>query len=111
MRKRRSHFLCYSLPAVVVPTSGRVLMESPISSEMNEEDSDKDQDFIDDYDSEEERRQKKKKRVWLPFPACIVKIELIILNFFLYIILEYQDPYNNCSSEICQRARKTLCLQ
>lgn len=56
-------FICSLCVAVVVP-SNRVLMESPRSSEMNEEDSDKDHDFIDDYDSEEERRpSKKRKRV------------------------------------------------
>lgn len=38
-------------------------MESPISSEMNEEESDKDMDFIDEYDSEEEKRIKKKRKV------------------------------------------------
>ena len=39
-----------------------MLMESPISSEMNEEESDKDQDFVDDYESEEEKRQQKKRK-------------------------------------------------
>jgi hypothetical protein len=38
-------------------------MESPISSEMNEEESEKDVDFVDDYDSEEEKRQRKKRKV------------------------------------------------
>lgn len=46
-----------------VSVSSRVAMESPISSEMNEETSDKEMDFVDDYDSEEEKKQRKKRKV------------------------------------------------
>ena len=47
---------------VVLPTGVRVSMESPHSSEINEE-SDNDADYLDEYESEEERRSKRKKKV------------------------------------------------
>ena len=43
-------------------STSRVSLESPISSEMNEE-SDPDMDFMEDYDSEEERRSRRKRKV------------------------------------------------
>jgi len=50
---------------VVMPASTRVPLESPASSEMNEEDEspEADLDYLDEYDSEEERRQRRKKKV------------------------------------------------
>ena len=50
---------------VVMPVSTRVALESPVSSEMNEEDEspEADLDYLDEYDSEEERRQRKKRKV------------------------------------------------
>ena len=50
---------------VVMPVSARVALESPVSSEMNEEDEspEADLDYLDEYDSEEERRQRKKRKV------------------------------------------------
>lgn len=53
------------LPSVVVgPVSVRAALESPGSSELNEEEDspEPDADYMDEYDSEEERKQKKKKR-------------------------------------------------
>lgn len=47
--------------AVSTSSNSRVPMGSPMSSELNEE-SDKDVDFMDEYDSEEERRLKRKRR-------------------------------------------------
>lgn len=48
-----------------MPAGARVVLESPGSSEMNEEDEspEMDMDYLDEYDSEEERKQKKKKKV------------------------------------------------
>ena len=43
--------------------STRSTMESPISSELNDEESEKDLDFLEEYDSEEEKKQKKKRKV------------------------------------------------
>ena len=51
----------YVVSAVAVPSTSRVAMESPISSEMNEE-SDPDMDFLEEYDSEEDRRSSRRKR-------------------------------------------------
>ena len=50
---------------VVMPVSARVPLESPVSSEVNEEEEspEADLDYLEDYDSEEERRQRKKKKV------------------------------------------------
>ena len=47
-----------------MPVSVRVPLESPVSSEMNEEEEspDADLDYLDEYDSEEERKTKRKKR-------------------------------------------------
>uniref|UniRef100_A0A1X7UY15 DNA-directed RNA polymerases I and III subunit RPAC1 n=1 Tax=Amphimedon queenslandica TaxID=400682 RepID=A0A1X7UY15_AMPQE len=42
--------------------SRAAIMESPISSELNEEESDKETEFQDDFDSEEEKRQRKKRK-------------------------------------------------
>lgn len=49
---------------VVGPVSVRPALESPGSSELNEEEDspEPDADYMDEYDSEEERKQKKKKR-------------------------------------------------
>ena len=47
-----------------MPMSARVPLESPASSEMNDEESpEADLDYLDEYDSEEEKRQRRKKRV------------------------------------------------
>lgn len=45
-------------------TGSRSVLESPVSSELNEEDDspEPDVDYMEDYDSEEDRKQKKKKR-------------------------------------------------
>lgn len=53
------------IAGVVMPVSTRVALESPVSSEMNEEDEspEADLDYLDEYDSEEERRQRKKRKV------------------------------------------------
>ena len=78
-------------------------MESPISSEMNEEESDKDMDFIDEYDSEEEKRLKKKRKVFL------TKIR----QMFLTICLDYYThSYHYSTSENHSRSRKgkALCM-
>lgn len=50
--------------AVVMPVSARVPLESPVSSEVNEEEEspEADLDYLEDYDSEEERRLRKKKK-------------------------------------------------
>ena len=54
-----------------MPVGVKVVLESPGSSEQNEEEEspEMDLDFLDDYDSEEERRQKKKKKVCPPVHA------------------------------------------
>lgn len=49
----------------MVTTNPRVALESPMSSEINEE-SDQDIDFVEEYDSEEERRPRRKKKVNTP---------------------------------------------
>lgn len=64
-------FLSFSLPlllflslhaGVIIPVVPRVPLESPVSSEMNEEDESPDADYdLDDYDSEEEKRKKKRR--------------------------------------------------
>ena len=54
---------------MVLPAGVRVSMESPHSSEINEE-SDNDADYLDEYESEEERRTKRKKKVFY-FSRCI----------------------------------------
>ena len=51
------------LIGVVLPAGVKVSMESPHSSEINEE-SDNDADYLDEYESEEERRSKRKKKVF-----------------------------------------------
>ena len=50
--------------AFLAPVTGvRVAVESPVSSELNEEEEspEPDVDYLDDYDSEEERKQKRRK--------------------------------------------------
>ena len=56
-----------------MPVSVRVALESPVSSEMNEEEEspDADLDFMDEYDSEEERKQRKRKKVDSPRLLCV----------------------------------------
>ena len=51
-----------SLPGIILPAVPRVPLESPASSEMNEEEESPDADYdMDDYDSEEEKRKKKRR--------------------------------------------------
>ena len=49
---------------LAMPAGSRVLLESPASSELNEEDEspEVEVDFMDDYDSEEERKQRRRSR-------------------------------------------------
>lgn len=48
---------------IILPAVPRVPLESPASSELNEEEESPDADYdLDDYDSEEEKRNKKKRR-------------------------------------------------
>ena len=59
------HFCPLCSAVVVMPAGTKVVLESPGSSEVNEEveSPDMDMDYLEDYDSEEERKQKKKKKV------------------------------------------------
>ena len=51
-----------SCSGIILPAVPRVPLESPASSEMNEEEESPDADYdIDDYDSEEEKRKKKRR--------------------------------------------------
>ena len=67
-----------------MPVGVKVVLESPGSSEQNEEEEspDMDLDFLDDYDSEEDRRQKKKKKVYdstsgrVMFCGCVLYMYL-----------------------------------
>lgn len=59
------------MTGVVMAAGSRVSMESPHSSEINEE-SDNDADYLDEYESEEERRTKRKKKVGFMFSRCVV---------------------------------------
>lgn len=60
-----AHVSYLSLPGVTLPGVVRVPLESPVSSEMNEEEEspDADLDYLDEYDSEEEKKQRRKKKV------------------------------------------------
>ena len=66
------------IAGVVMPVSARVALESPVSSEMNEEDEspEADLDYLDEYDSEEARRQRKKRKVQL--------LLMIVCHFIVY---------------------------
>ena len=57
--------ICVGFIAPVVTGGGRSSLESPESSELNEEEEspEPDADYIEEYDSEEERKQKRKKRL------------------------------------------------
>lgn len=57
--------ICVGFLAPVVTGGGRSSLESPSSSELNEEEEspEPDADYIEEYDSEEERKQKRKKRL------------------------------------------------
>ena len=47
---------------IILPVVPRVPLESPASSELNEEEESPDADYdLDDYDSEEEKRKKKRR--------------------------------------------------
>lgn len=50
---------------LLMPGGSRVPLESPVSSEMCEDDEspEADLDYLDEYDSDEDRKQKKKKKV------------------------------------------------
>ena len=63
---------------VVLPPTVRVALESPVSSELNEEEEspEADLDYLDEYDSEEERKLKKRRKVYsdfITFPQRIIK--------------------------------------
>ena len=51
-----------ALVGIILPVVPRVPLESPASSELNEEEESPDADYdLDDYDSEEEKRKKKRR--------------------------------------------------
>ena len=51
-----------TLVGIILPVVPRVPLESPASSELNEEEESPDADYdLDDYDSEEEKRKKKRR--------------------------------------------------
>ena len=59
---------------VAMPVGSKVVLESPGSSEHNEEEEspDLDMDYLEDYDSDEEKRShRKRKRVCVPFVLSI----------------------------------------
>ena len=77
---------------VAMPAGARVVLESPGSSEMNEEDEspEMDLDYLDEYDSEEERKQKKKKKVSISC-MCILCAQVAQCVFPLSILDEFQS--------------------
>lgn len=105
---------------VVMPVSTRVALESPVSSEMNEEDEspEADLDYLDEYDSEEERRQRKKRKVL--FDTHYSSPTAISVIMYCYVLCPgcNQEQACGCSchhptTSLHQgsRERQTLCLQ
>ena len=64
-----------SVGGVVMPMGSKVVLESPGSSEQNEEEEspDLDVDYLEDYDSDEEKRSHRKKKRVSPYPHLIVR--------------------------------------
>lgn len=81
-------FFFHAVSTVAMSTTSRVAMESPISSEMNEE-SDPDVDFMEDYDSEEDRRSRRKRKVLLCFVHHISQASTYILYPACQLIILY----------------------
>lgn len=58
-----THSAGFLVPMITASTNLRATLESPGSSELNEEESpEPDADYMEDYDSEEERKLKRKRR-------------------------------------------------
>ena len=82
-----------SVGGVVMPTGSKVVLESPGSSEQNEEEEspDMDVDYVEDYDSDEEKRShRKRKRVIHLCTAYNTYLHTVIFRSYSEMLIDAQ---------------------